>query len=208
MTTIEREQPADRRFTTKGERRRNEILDAAADLFDRLGYHQATIALIADEIGTTKANVYHYFRAKHDILFAIHEAWIDDLIRHFDEKVAQQESVEEQVRTVVHDVLRIVAERRSQVRVYFEYLRELPDELRHSAETRRDEYTTRVEGVLARGMDNGVVRTMPLRVTTFGLFGIVNWTYQWYRPEGPQDPDQIADQIFEIFWRGVAAEPR
>jgi AcrR family transcriptional regulator len=208
VTTLEQGPPGERKLTSKGERRRHEILNAAAELFDRLGYHQATIALIAEEIGSTKANVYHYFRAKHDILFAIHEGWIEDLIQRFDDVVVNQDSVEEQVRTVVRDVLSVIAERPSQVRVYFEYLRELPDELRRLAEERRDEYTARVEGLLARGMEDGVVRTMPLRVTTFGLFGIVNWTYQWYRPEGPQDPDELAEQIFEMFWRGVASEPR
>ncbi|GAA5122412.1 TetR/AcrR family transcriptional regulator [Alloalcanivorax gelatiniphagus] len=208
MTTTQQVRTEGRKLTRKGEQRRNEILEASAELFDRCGYHQATIALIAEEIGTTKANVYHYFKAKHDILFASHEAWIEDLISRFDEDIAPLENAEEQVRMVIQHVVDIVAERRSQVRVYFEYLRELPDDLRRLADQRRDEYTERVEGILARGMANGDVRDMPLRVTTFGLFGIVNWTYQWYRPGGAQTPEQVADQIFEMFWRGIAAEPR
>jgi AcrR family transcriptional regulator len=207
-TTPTSESSDERKLTMKGERRRNEILEAAADLFDRHGYHQATIALIADEIGSTKANVYHYFRAKHDILFAIHQAWIEDLIQRFDDDAATRSTVADQVRAVVHDVVRVVAERRSQVRVYFEYLRELPGPLRAEAEVLRDAYTARVEGALARGMETGEVREMPLRVTTFGLFGIMNWTYQWYRPGGGQTPDQVADQLFDMYWRGVSGSER
>lgn len=207
VTSTSRGEPRrGRTLTAKGERRRTEILEASAELFDRLGYHHATIALIADEIGTTKANVYHYFRAKHDILFAIHQAWIDDLILRFDEHTAHQPEVADQLRAVIHDVLGVVASRRSQVRVFFEYVRELPEPLRRQAHIRRDEYTDRVEGVLARGMDEGVLRTAPLRVTTLGLFGLANWTYQWFRPDGPHSADEVADQLFDLFWRGAQAE--
>lgn len=193
----------DGKLTLKGARRRSEILEASAVLFDRLGYHSATIAMIAQEIGSTKANVYHYFRAKHDILFAIHDAWIDELLGLFDVNVETSPDVESMIRQVFHDLLFVIHSRTSQVRVYFEFLRELPEPLRAQAVVKRDAYQARVENVVRRGMSEGVIREQPLRIATLGLFGMANWSYQWYRPEGPQTHEQVAEQLFDAYWHGV-----
>ncbi|MFI6966731.1 TetR family transcriptional regulator [Streptomyces sp. NPDC050255] len=52
---------------------RTQILDAAADVFQRLGFDRATIDDIADAIGATKGRVYYYYRSKFDIFLAVYE---------------------------------------------------------------------------------------------------------------------------------------
>jgi len=39
------------------------------------------------------------------------------------------------------------------------------------------------------------------------LFGMINWTFTWLRPEGPLTYADMADIVAEIFLHGVA-EPR
>jgi AcrR family transcriptional regulator len=46
------------------------ILDTALQLFDEHGYDATSLQMIADAVGVTKANVYYYFRTKHEILQA------------------------------------------------------------------------------------------------------------------------------------------
>jgi TetR/AcrR family transcriptional regulator len=47
------------------------------------------------------------------------------------------------------------------------------------------------------------------------LFGMINWTYTWYRPDGPLKPEQLADLAADLFLGGLcqstgreAAKPR
>ena len=41
------------------------------------------------------------------------------------------------------------------------------------------------------------------RAATFALLGMINWIYQWYRPEGALNAEQLARQFTDIFFSGA-----
>jgi AcrR family transcriptional regulator len=188
-----------------GDQRHHAILAASAVLFDEVGYHNATIALIAERAATSKANVYQHFRMKHDILFAIHEVWIDELLGLARRNMARHADVPDTVRQIFRDLMQVIHDNPSQVRVYFEYFRDLSPDLQNRAAVKRDEYAAYVEGVVRRGIETGVLRDQSPRIAAYGLFGMANWGYQWYRPHGPMSHQQIAEQLSEIYLRGMVA---
>jgi TetR/AcrR family transcriptional regulator, cholesterol catabolism regulator len=191
------------RLTVTGELRRAEIIDAAAALFDDHGFHGASTSAIAERSGTAKATVYHYFRSKHDLLFAIHEEWIDGLIDGFRARERDIHDPVELLHQVFRDLLALIDAKPGHVRVFFECYRELPDDLLAEARTKRDLYEGLVEDTLLRGMRDGTVAWQDPRTATFGLFGMCNWAYQWYRPDGALTHTEIADRLFSIFRDGV-----
>jgi AcrR family transcriptional regulator len=199
--------PDDSPGTSPPETDRRGILDAAALVFDEIGYHHASIAQLADRAGTTKAIVYDLFEAKHDILFAIHEEWIEDLLARSRHALSTTSDTQELVSQFARDVLTIIHERQGQVRIYFEYLNELPPALQARARAKRDIYEKLVEDVIRGGMAAGVFRDQSARVATLGFFGMCNWAHRWYRPGGAITHEQIADQLSGIFLRGLEARP-
>ncbi|BBX33769.1 TetR family transcriptional regulator [Mycolicibacterium mageritense DSM 44476 = CIP 104973] len=54
-----------------GSTARDEILDAAGELFTTLGYTRTSTRTIAEAVGIRQASLYHYFRTKDDILCAL-----------------------------------------------------------------------------------------------------------------------------------------
>jgi len=50
---------------------RDEILDAAGELFTTLGYAATSTRTIAESVGIRQASLYHYFKTKDDILCAL-----------------------------------------------------------------------------------------------------------------------------------------
>jgi AcrR family transcriptional regulator len=58
---------------------RERLLAAALDLYAVHGVEATTLQMIADELGVTKAAVYHQFHAKDDIVLALVEPVIDEL---------------------------------------------------------------------------------------------------------------------------------
>jgi AcrR family transcriptional regulator len=50
---------------------REEILDAAAELFTTRGYTSTSTRVIAEAVGVRQASLYHYFKTKDDILSAL-----------------------------------------------------------------------------------------------------------------------------------------
>jgi AcrR family transcriptional regulator len=52
---------------------RERLLDAAEDVFNRLGYHGASLEAVAEAAGYTKGAVYSNFASKQDLFFALAE---------------------------------------------------------------------------------------------------------------------------------------
>ena len=51
--------------------RKNEILDAAADLFNSDGFDGTTISAIIEKAGIARGTIYYHFKSKEDILDAL-----------------------------------------------------------------------------------------------------------------------------------------
>lgn len=67
------------------ERRRADLLDAAAALFDELGFEPVSLKAVAKRAGVCKANIYRYFESKEAIFLQLLQqdlrAWAADLER-------------------------------------------------------------------------------------------------------------------------------
>jgi AcrR family transcriptional regulator len=61
-------------LTTKGERTRQRLIDAAIKQFGNVGYRQTSLASVARSVGLTPAAAYPYFATKHDLFLAAGDA--------------------------------------------------------------------------------------------------------------------------------------
>lgn len=63
--------------------RREQVIDACEGLFRTRGYHDVTMALIAEGVSFGRANIYNYFQNKDEVFLALltreHELWATDL---------------------------------------------------------------------------------------------------------------------------------
>lgn len=62
---------------------RQRILDAALELFSEQGYERTALREIAEQLGVTKAALYHHFRSKEELIVSLFEALtgpLDELI--------------------------------------------------------------------------------------------------------------------------------
>jgi AcrR family transcriptional regulator len=57
---------------------RQRLIGAAVDLFTRHSYAGTSLQMIADEVGFTKAAIYHHFRTREQLLVAVLEPMLDE----------------------------------------------------------------------------------------------------------------------------------
>jgi AcrR family transcriptional regulator len=77
---------------------RRRLLDAAARVFARRGYHGATVEQIARESGATTGALYSNFAGKEDLFLALLEAKMAAHIEEYAELLRSGETLEQQVR--------------------------------------------------------------------------------------------------------------
>jgi AcrR family transcriptional regulator len=58
---------------------RTRLIEAAVELFTRHSFAGTSLQMIADELGFTKAAIYHHFRTREQLLAAVLEPMLDEL---------------------------------------------------------------------------------------------------------------------------------
>lgn len=187
--------------------RLREIVDQAADLFDKHGYHSVTMQDVAEQVGLRKPTLYHYVPGKADLLFLIHREFMDLVIARSQSRDGIQMTETQRLLEVMGDILELMHSHRGHVRVFFEHYRELPERYRAQIARQRDAYESMVADVIQAGIASGEFRQMDARLTTLALFGMCNWAYQWYRLDGPLRTRDIAYVFWNIFVNGIATTP-
>src|SRR3954470_20348909 len=66
--------------TARGRRTRDALLDATVELVSERGFHAVGIADIGGAIGVSGAAIYRHFRNKDELLVAVFERVVDDLL--------------------------------------------------------------------------------------------------------------------------------
>jgi TetR/AcrR family transcriptional regulator, cholesterol catabolism regulator len=185
--------------------RRSQVIALAAELFDEHGYANVSMEQLAVAAGIAKPTLYHYFRAKDEILRGIHEAFIDLLLERQEERRQLALSPADLLLGAMTDILGLMETHRGHVRVFFEHYRELPDTVREEIRVKRVRYQNMVRDAVAEGIRTGVFREVDADIATMAVFGMCNWAYQWWRPGSGADPAHTAQRIWDLVMRGLVA---
>src|SRR5512140_3262263 len=89
---------------------RNDILDAAAQVFREKGFHGASMADIADGVNLQKASLYHHVASKQEILLELLERALATLEEQIMEVTAQPLPPNEKLRLMIRAYLQALAE--------------------------------------------------------------------------------------------------
>jgi AcrR family transcriptional regulator len=178
------------------------ILDRAAALFARQGFEGTTMIDVARACGASKSHLYHYFARKEDLLFAIISEHITAQAAELVEIVGLPVPAEERFKRFVAVFVQRSADSRDEHLVLMNDLKFLPDAQRadvHLLETRLvDLMVSLLREINPTLMKPTTVRT-PYALL---LYGMVIWTFTWYRRDGAISPDELAVRIADLFVNG------
>ncbi len=193
---------------------RAKILQAAAALIATEGYHGMTMRNLAQAAGTSLANVYNYFAAKEDILFALQREAFEALIAAAGDALDGVGDAAGRLYGFIHHHVRYCAEHPDVMHVLVHEAASLPPGERRIVRQTKERYFEIGRGIVRQLIADGDGSARPgnpspgdaeLDRLTYSLFGMLNWIYGWYRPEAHGDPRQLARTIHGIATGGLAA---
>jgi len=183
--------------------RRKKVVEGAVALFERDGYHATNMLGVAEAAGLAKPTLYHYFTGKQEILFNIHEEFIDLLLAKYESRRGAALSAAEELRALMVDTFEVMDTHRGHIRVFFENYRELSETDKRTIRSKRDRYQQIVEATLIRGMGNGEFRKLDPKLTSLALLGMCNWAFHWYQPGGMLTGQEISSLFFDLAMSGL-----
>ena len=191
------------------ELQREAILDVAAQCFAQRSYMAASMNDIAAACGTSKARLYHYYGSKEAILFDLLDRYTQHLLAIIGQTEASAQRKNLDDRAALHELIRnFLAQYETSATRHSALL----GDTRFLGDVQRELILDRQRDVVS-AMTRFLKRAYPRRITpanqtavTMMLFGMLNWTFTWLRPNGPMSYRDYADEVVTMLERGLARE--
>jgi TetR/AcrR family transcriptional regulator, cholesterol catabolism regulator len=183
--------------------RRDEIVDTSAHVFARQGYHATGIAELCTVNGLGKGAFYYYIESKEELLAAIHDRVMDEVMVGADRVAAAGGTPSAQLAMLGDELLDVIHRYPDHVWVFLHEFPALTAERAKQFRRRRRKYEQRVEDILQAGIDTGEFRAVDTRLTALAWLGMHNYTYLWLKPNGRISAREVAKPFGDIFLRGI-----
>jgi AcrR family transcriptional regulator len=198
---------------------RQEILRTAARLFQQGGYDATSMNDVAAALKLSKGGLYHHFQSKDEILDEImnHAMQItEDRVLNPVRSIADPE---DRLRTLIRLHIELVLSPLDrEITVMLHENHPLPPALRKRINARKKEYIHFLEKLMAEVQNAQVQNThsqnkgpyqskgkVSPRAAAFALLGMINWIYQWYKPEGGLQTGNLIPQFTGLIFGGIFA---
>jgi AcrR family transcriptional regulator len=182
---------------------REDILEAAAQVFRQKGFHGASMQDIAKAVNLQKPSLYHHVSSKQEILLALLDRALELLLERISAISSQSIPPDQKLQEMIRVYLQILAENMdlSSVLLFEHRSLERKQHARHVPN--RDRFEALWRDVLIEGVAAKRFHCEDPALTTRAILGILNWTITWYRPDGPLRIKEIADQYSNLLLRGL-----
>ena len=182
--------------------REESILQAAAACFGEAGYRSTTLGMIAERLDISRVTLYRYCPSKEELLIRVFERSITIFQRGLRRICEQDIPPAEKLRQIIHHQVRLMADHRNFLTVYFSEESNLPPDMAERSRAERRVYDGLIEGVIREGVEAGHFAPLPVKLLSFAILGMCNWLYQWYRPDGPLAAGEVARIFIDLVEHG------
>ncbi len=186
--------------------RRLEILRAAGREFRVRGFAETGMRDIAAAATLSPANLYNYFRGKHDILFFCQDNSLDRMITALDKARRMRASAAIKLRVVIVSHLRCVLDEVEGSAAHL-LTTALPPRQQRYLVTKRDKYEEGLRNLIVIGMRSGEFAPCDPALAVRAILGGLNWSVQWFSPDGPLTAAEIAERFADYLIRGLLTRP-
>jgi AcrR family transcriptional regulator len=186
-------------------KRRQAIVDRSAKVIAARGYHATSTAELCEANELGKGALYYYIGSKEELLVAIHDRVMDEVMVGADRVAGAGGSPPEMLAALGGELLDVIARRPDHVWVFLHEFPALTGDNAKQFRTRRREYESRVEGVLEAGVASGDFREVDPVLTSRAWLGMHNYTYLWLKPGGRLPAAKVAEHFADVFIRGIMA---
>ncbi len=83
----------------------------------------------------------------------------------------------------------------------------LPPRQQHYLIAKRDKYEEGVRNLIVAGMRSGEFAPCDPALAVRAILGGLNWSVQWFSPEGPLTAAEIAERFADYLIRGLLTKP-
>ena len=179
------------------------ISRVACRIFRERGYHATSMRVIASELGMQPAALYYYYPGKEELLFSIMDGAVERLTDFVREHIDPNASARERLRQGISAHITALADHLDELSVFLHEQKSLNPQRREAIQAKTVGYEHIFRDILRDGMAQGELRMADPRLARVMILSACNWLYNWYKPDGAYQPEQIARAFTDILFHGL-----
>ena len=189
---------------TRFNRRLAKILVHATDVFYQKGYEGASMRDLSRASGVSLSGLYYYFDSKEKLLYLIQKHTFTTIVERLRQRLKDVSDPELRIRAFILNHLEYFLANQKAMKVLSHEDDVLKNDFGNEIAAIKREYYRICVGLLddlqkLRGLE------FSSRLAVLSLFGMMNWIYTWHNPRVDADAQELADQMGDIFLKGICA---
>jgi len=195
-------------WKTKGKiLRKQEIMEAALELFSQRGFHNTTMAQIAQKAGVGVGTLYQHFQGKEELYHSLLEEKCNRLLETLRALIKAEDSTEENLKRLLAAQIDFVEKHRSFFKLYLSEQLATLEAVREKLGLRADVIYGRFfqlfQGIMEQGVKRGELRDLPSSHLARAYMGILNsFFFDWLKGN-LESLRENQDTILSLFMRGA-----
>lgn len=187
--------------------RRGEILRCFTEMVAERGYDEVSVRDVAEALEISKGTILHHFGSKEALLEELHRDYMRRRLAEADELLAAHPDPVDQLQLIVYQLMLAQRDDRAATVAFAREIVRFADG-DGMAEVRgmRDAYSKLVAGIVGRGVEQGVFEEVDPSLAALQLFGMCNWSWTWFEPDGRWPAQRIAAQFCGTLLGGLMRE--
>src|SRR5436309_15415488 len=190
---------------TRFDRRLAKILEHATSIFCEKGYEGASMRDLSRASGVSLSGLYYYFESKEKLLYLIQKDTFTTIVAGLRQRLQEVDNHTERIRMFIRNHLEYFLANQKAMKV-----------LSHEDEALKNGFGAEIAAIkreyyrICLGLLDEYKRARRLnyssRTAVLSLFGMMNWIYTWYNPRTDPDAEQLAEEMGDIFLRGISSQ--
>ncbi len=191
----------------KKQKKREKIIDAAAELFSHKSYHEVMMEDVAKLISVAKGTVYNYFISKEELYFSIMQLRMENLISSLKGKIASEESSLDSLRSFTTHLYMFMMKYQNFFLIYQKESLDNDNILSADLAVLEKQLADIITGIVVQGKAEGVFRKVDEKFAVSLILGSVYGAVKSGIENKIGDEDRIIerDRVFEFVLHGLYA---
>ena len=183
---------------------RNQIINAALQIFARYGFRKTTMDDIAKKSNRAKSSLYHYFSSKEDIFKAVVEKEGNILRSAVLNAIAKKKLPTDKLRVYVKTRMEAL---NRMANIYNAFQDEYLENYKfiQSLRSQYDNFEIEtIKKILKQGIDQGIFKIDDLHLTAFTIvIGMKGLEYYWATEKDMRRLNRNIDTLFDLLFNGI-----
>lgn len=183
--------------------RKQQIEEKATALFRERGYAATSMRDLAQVLGIEAASLYSHIKSKEEILQKICFRMADEFFEAWKDVALENSSYAAKMQKAAVAHVRVITRNTDASAVFFNEWRHLSEPFLGDFLAMREDYEGRFIQIIRDGIANNEFENVDEKFMMLTIISSLNWTHNWYKPQGSLTPEEIASRLSNLILNGL-----